>query len=421
MHHKSSSLSVFILQMALLLLFKVFLLCIDVYSIQVLDNSLWQEYPFNPVYDPIGRAYYPSVLYDAPIYKMWTSDGSGGTTLETSPDGIVWTFIANCTGLTNSHHISVIKTAANSYEIWYWDFNSPGAPYSNESIRHASSSDGIDWINDTVILQDPVQLLINTSAGPPTPWNRGSYGPGVVLYNSSVTLLDSVNIMNNRYVMYYDGTTGGDESIGVAASVDGVNWVGNPTGLPVFGVLDTTYSTRPAVVIWNCDCLRFHMWYSYGVGNPDFGIGYAESVDGLVWEMGPNNPIFSINDSLPTGTWRLDRTYTACVIEQEVPNIFRMWFSGKNGSNYAIGYATLVVPTTTAPTTTTTTTNAPTPTATPAPTLSPLSIFGICISCFVVFGLALCTLSMYVQPRKPNSRKRWTRGPQKMHLQYVYR
>jgi len=80
-----------------------------------------------------------------------------------------------------------------------------------------------------VITQDPSQPII-TGIWPD--WNRGSYGPCNVLFHPTVTSLDQTNVMNNRYVMYYDGTTGGDESMGVAGSLDGKYWVGNPTGFP---------------------------------------------------------------------------------------------------------------------------------------------------------------------------------------------
>jgi len=392
------------------------------HAVITLDNTNWVDYASNPVYDPEFRAYYPSVIYDDPIYKMWTSDGNGITSLATSADGIIWSHIANCTGLLNSHHVSVLKTANDSYHIWYWDFGVSSVPYNNESIRHANSSNGIDWLNDAPIQQDPNQLLINVSAGPPTPWNRGSYGPCSLLFNDSISTLDTVNIMNNRFVMYYDGTTGGDEAIGVAGSVDGVYWVGNPTNLPVFGleIGDTVFKTRSSTVVRAGNI--YYMWYSYGINSPDDGISFAESTNGIDWEDDPNNPIFSIDESVG---WRYNRTYTPSVIMEETGNgtLFKMWYTGKDASNYAIGYAALLDLPTTVPTSTAeSSSDVPTTTAAAVlPTLSVGAIIGICFIgvfflCILVLNLAGSIVpSIFTKPK--TARRRFS--PHKVNVVYL--
>jgi hypothetical protein len=141
--------------------------------------------------------------------------------------------------------------------------------------------------------------------------------------------------------MYYDGTNGGDESIGVAGSLDGKDWVGNPTGLPV---LDHPPSAGGNEYVSRCTVLKdsgvYRMWFSYGVTTMHDGIGYAESTDGVSWEEDPNNPIFHKSDGV---AWRSDRTYTPSVLKDGLT--YKMWFSGKDSaSNYAIGYASLTVP-----------------------------------------------------------------------------
>lgn len=298
-----------------------------------LDNTMWVEYSANPVFDPTAKAYYPCVTYDAATYEMWYATASG-ISYATSSDGISWTEVAVCTGLQNPNHCWVVKTGSNTYEMWYWD---QGQLYSIAAIRHADSSDGISWSNDAAITQDASQPII-TGIWPH--WNRGSYGPCTILFDPTITTLDKTSIMNNRYVMYYDGTTGGDEFIGVGGSLDGKHWVGNPTGLPV---LDHPPSGSGPEYVSRCTVLKeagvYRMWFSHGATTMDDGIGYAESTDGISWEEDPNNPIFHVNDGV---TWRLDRTYTPSVIKDGWT--YKMWFSGKDATgNYAIGYATLSV------------------------------------------------------------------------------
>ena len=87
-----------------------------------LDNTLWVEYPGNPVFDPITKAYYPCVILDGGIYKMWYATETD-IAYATSSDGISWVELAVCTGLTNPNHCWVVKTDAGKYEIWYWDTN----------------------------------------------------------------------------------------------------------------------------------------------------------------------------------------------------------------------------------------------------------------------------------------------------------
>lgn len=55
----------------------------------------------------------------------------------------------------------------------------------------------------------------------------GSYGPIDVFYNATGSNgLDDANVWNNKFVMYYDGTTGAFEEIGLAYSTDGILWKG---------------------------------------------------------------------------------------------------------------------------------------------------------------------------------------------------
>jgi len=299
----------------------------------------WQEYPSNPVYNP-GKAYYPTVLESGGAYTMW-SDGATGLQVATSPDGIHWTTIGQASGLTNPRH-AVVENVDGEYRIWYWD-NSMS--YSISDVRTATSSDGIVWTDDKPLTQSGTSVV--TGVGSPSLWNAGSYGPVDILYNplgssSIVAPLDGSSVWANRFVMYYDGTTGGDESVGLAVSSDGVFWWGYNDG--VAPVLDSSTAGWDSGYVGFGTVIRdsdnaFEFWYSGGELGADAlnqGIGYAVSTDGIHWTKDANNPIFYIGDG---AAWRSGRTYTPMVIGNQ------MWFSGVDANgHYAVGYAEGSIP-----------------------------------------------------------------------------
>jgi len=298
-----------------------------------LTTTNWVEHSSNPIYSP-GKAYYPSVLREGSTYTMW-SDCAGGVQMATSTDGINWTTVGQTSGLLNPRH-TVVKKIGNEYRIWY-DEGSDAHLYSIEAIRTATSSDGLIWEDDQPLTQDNTYQLI-TGAG--TGWNRGSYGPGDVIYNPSGSdTLDDTDIWNNKYVIYYMATNGNNEYVGLAYSADGKHWKRYGDG-PVLN--PCTESNDPSVgwdyrsvgyptVIKDADG-TWHMWFCGGP-NTNYGIGYAWSNDGINWTKDATNPIFHKGDGVD---WRDERTYTPVVIGDQ------MWFSGKDADTgiYAIGYAT---------------------------------------------------------------------------------
>ncbi len=299
-----------------------------------LQVSKWTEDVGNPIFDPDAKAYYPTVVKLSDTdYRMWYGSDSG-VGYATSPDGLTWTEVKNpVTGLTNANH-PLVEYIDDEFRIWYWDTSEL---YSISAIRYAESTDGTTWGNDQPLTQ--VRTTVIAVSG----WNRGTYGPCDVLYNPAgsdtiVDPLDAASVWANKFVMYYDGTTGGDEAIGLAVSADGKLWHGYNSGVaPVLagggsGDWDEKYASR-CTVLKNDD--TYHMWYSGGTGEMNAGIGYATSSDGLTWTKAEINPIFHKTDGV---AWRADRTYCPMVIEDGT--IYKMWFSGKDAAgNYAIGYA----------------------------------------------------------------------------------
>ncbi len=324
----------------------------------------WTEYPENPVFGEGvdgPRAYYPSVLHDADSfsghgasakYKMWYGTSGNQTGLATSDDGISWT--DQGVVMDNGYHATVEyypdgfagassgdNPSANTmyYRMWYWD---PAQLYSVAAMRYTDSPDGVSWYNDQALQNGAVPIV---SGGDPW-WNRGSYGPCDVLYNPSA----SNSGTDWTFTMYYDGTTGGDEAIGLGFSSDGITWTGydadgdgkaDPvlSGTYHAGDWDYNYVSR-ATIIKNADD-DYETWYSGGAGTMNHGIGYATSSDGIHWIQDGDNPIFHKDDGVG---WRDSRTYCPAVLRDG--SSYKMWFAGRDTEtgDYSIGYATAAPP-----------------------------------------------------------------------------
>jgi hypothetical protein len=307
------------------------------------DYSAWIDQGI--VYTaPTGDAYYPCVLYEASgfesasiKYKMWYTDGSGAAFLVTSPDGLSWSAPTAMAGFSNAHHVQVLYdtnyfglgSSGPKYRIYYWDINQL---YDISAIATAASTDGINWTNDSVISQDSAAQLV-TGIWPS--WNTGSYGPVFLFYQASA-VNSGDDPWNYSYVMYYDGTTGGIEQIGLAYSTDGLSWkayAGNPIlSISDNPAWDSNYTTFGTVFH---DSAGFHFWYSGGILASSEGIGYAFSADGKNWIKNPNH-IFHISDGI---VYRNERVYTPSVIDD---GTLKMYYSAKaTGGHKKIGLAIL--------------------------------------------------------------------------------
>jgi len=320
----------------------------------------WTEYINNPVFgqgvDGGPKAYYPSVLHDAEgfsghgataQYKMWYGTSGQQTGLATSDDGINWT--DHGVVMADGYHATVEYypagfSGANSgddpsgstmyYRIWYWDWPTI---YAVTAIGYAESPDGANWHNYQPLQNGTVPIV----SGIHPEWNRGSYGPCDVLYNSGASNTGT----DWTFTLYYDGTTGGDEAIGLGFSVDGITWTGydadgdgkaDPVlnGTYVSGDWDQNYVSQATIVKNAGD--DYEMWYSGGVGTMNHGIGYATSPDGIDWTRHADNPVFHKDDGVG---WRDSRTYCPAVLKDGAT--YKMWFAGRGqeSGNYAIGYA----------------------------------------------------------------------------------
>ncbi|MDY6796391.1 MAG: DUF5719 family protein [Actinomycetota bacterium] len=321
----------------------------------------WVEDPSNPVFDPADRAYYPCVLYDqnqfsshgaSYYYKMWFGGYGGGhyEAMTYSDDGVNWSAPVEMQGIdANGYHAKVLYIEGGYgagpyyYKMWYW---AGTMTYSINDLRTADSTDGVNWVNDQVLTQDAGSSLV-TGVSPD--WNRGSYGPVSMLYNPSASNTGG-HPFDYTFTMYYDGTTGGEEVIGLGYSADGNHWYRYSSD-PVLdhggaGDWDEDYVTNGTVIPGVNG--EWHMWYSgsgpSGGGNQ--GIGYATSPDGINWTRDAYNPVMYYTDGV---AWRDVRTYTPSVLYSSTgfdghggSTLFKMWYTGRTNTpstNYAVGYA----------------------------------------------------------------------------------
>lgn len=338
---------------------------------------VWEEYATNPIITGTAEAYYPTVVYDAAQfsgqgepapYKMWCDKN---LQYYTSSDGIVWTLIGNTlngviTGVKSTIRHALVEyypvgfPGVNSgsnpsdqtmyYRLWYWD---SAIIYAVSAMRYADSPDGKAWFNDQPLKNGAVPIVSgNFDPG----WCRGTYGPSDVLHfpGASNTGTDWA------FRMYYDGTTGGAESLGLGFSADGVTWTaydsaGDGRADPILAggpaSWDLTYVSRCTVIIEGGE---HRMWYSGGVGAMDHGIGYAVSTDGITWTKDMSNPVLHKTDAngdpSSVAYWRYNsRTYTPMVVYDSAgfsghgDNCrYKMWFTGQanwNALGSVAGYA----------------------------------------------------------------------------------
>lgn len=187
--------------------------------------------------------------------------------------------------------------------------------------------DGITWVQDQALTQDPTLKLIT---GTPGAWNSGTWGFQKAFYNPEATNIGS-NPFDYTYTAYYDANTGTTyQTTGIAYSLDGKHWFNNQSS----PVLNRTTGDANAWDFYTASFGSFlkdssgvfHAWYSGGRtagGYTDnFGIGYASSPDGLVWTKDSSNPIFTVLDGR---TYRDERCYTPSVVDDGVGTLYMIY------------------------------------------------------------------------------------------------
>jgi predicted transcriptional regulator/predicted GH43/DUF377 family glycosyl hydrolase len=209
----------------------------------------------------------PTVLLSGGLHRMWYTGTDGLTTgigYAVSGDGRQWNRVltdpvtiggSGWAGVTK--HPSVLPWGTDGYQMWFSRDITGGA------IGHATTTDGISWGNANTVMQAEVSI----------PWEKGGIGEPTVLRDPS------------GFWMWYVGVdaSGGNASIGLATSADGVNWtraVSNPVLRPAAGEWYSAGVRSPAAVILSDG--TFVLWFN-GTDGQSSRIGRMTSRDGVSW------------------------------------------------------------------------------------------------------------------------------------------
>jgi predicted GH43/DUF377 family glycosyl hydrolase len=274
----------------------------------------------------------PSVIYDGSSFMMWYSgentQGVDNVGLATSTDGIKWARHAANPVLrvgrpgswdANSVQAPWVIHENGVYKMWFEGQTFTSGNVAKMAIGYATSPNGVDW---TKYSGNPV-----LTPGPSGTWDdKWTYRPVVISTGQS-------------YVMYYrslssQGTTG---ETGMAISDDGIHWTkrASPISIPPSSSGWDSY-------LWALGSVAtaggvFVMWYHGTRGSDANGeIGCANSTDGIVWNVYPNNPVITYG---PKGSWDEGGTYHPMTVN--VGDKYYVYYNAYRAPHHRVGLAIL--------------------------------------------------------------------------------
>ena len=301
-------------------------------------QTKWHKYEGNPVlkvgasgeWDD-GNIGIQCVLWDGSKYNIWYqgNDEAAGVSAigyATSTDGINWVKYENNPvlemggpGEWDNGWIDPSSVLFNGTDYFMY-YNGTEGNWDAGMIGLATSSDGINWIKDTV--NNPV-----LGTGETGTWNSEYVLDPCVIYENSV------------YKMWYSGMgwyENLDEwswKLGYAESTDGINWTKRIDPIMEDGDYETWANDLDyACVIYENN--NYIMWY-WSANTLNWNdrqqFNFATSTDGINWIKSENNP--ALERRSPT-LWDNQSIWKPSVIKEN--NLYKMWYTG-NGSE--IGYA----------------------------------------------------------------------------------
>jgi len=196
------------------------------------------------------------------------------------------------------------------YHLWHTGTNG-----SRRVISYARSTNGVSWdgFPGNPVLRD----------GRGSDWDAEFVSQPTVLHDGQ------------GYRMWYAGHDGGQTRIGYATSGNGTDWQKHPANTVLAGgepgAWDAAGVSSPAVLH---DGRRYQMWYT-GYDGGQSRIGYATSTDGANWVKHPANPVLA--GGAPGG-WDAAGVSSPAVLYDG--RRYRMWYTGDDGDQTRIGYAT---------------------------------------------------------------------------------
>ncbi|MCK5398278.1 MAG: hypothetical protein KAJ33_08520, partial [Thermoplasmata archaeon] len=232
----------------------------------------------------------------------------------TSPDGVSWTKqgLVMDYGEPNEtdgvRFPSVIKLD-NKYHMWYSGVSGTGVL----KILYASSSDGIAW-NKHGLALDIAEV----------PGEANSV-------SESCFFVDS-----GRLMMWYTGTTWAPSKGRILYAETPIfgplSWDKQGVALPLGINPDPDYSLMGTPYIMK-NGTQYMMWYIGGGSTVNYEIFHATSNDGYSWTK--KGIVLNLGTSGQTDDYRL--AYPRVIYDE---GQYKMWYSGSDGTNYRVHYAT---------------------------------------------------------------------------------
>jgi hypothetical protein len=195
------------------------------------------------------------------------------------------------------------------YKMWFTYYGQ--TQNVSQWIGYATSYDGIEWTQP-----QPVDLTL------------GSIGT----WDSKSMTVGPIILTNNQYFMFYQGSNGNKIQIGLATSINGVNWIkqANPVIVPNAPWESSHIGATDIIKIGDIYSLYYHGVDASG----NTTINLATSPDGFTWTKCSTNPILRATQS-----WELSGgIYFPSIIDDN--GIFKMLYSSRTPNNEGFGIAT---------------------------------------------------------------------------------
>ena len=242
-------------------------------------------------------------------YMMWYTGEDASSIrrihLATSNDGVNFTKQAMVLDKGNlgdfdeaGAHMPVVIRHGNQWKMWYvGKASTPGPGW--QAIGYATSSDGITWTKHGKVFDvDP----------DPGAFDSDTVRQPAVIYDTDDSL----------FKMWYQGTNDSSTSwgpAGYATSSDGINWT------RVARISDDSSRLISAEVLKIGSI--YHMWHNVGPH-----LGYSISVDGIVWDDDPDNPVLKTT----SGSWDSDYIQAPSVVYDSSSNTLNLYYNGYSSS-----------------------------------------------------------------------------------------
>ncbi|MGC8684102.1 MAG: carboxypeptidase-like regulatory domain-containing protein [bacterium] len=212
--------------------------------------------------------------------------------------------------------ISNFSNGTATFSAWLNREGPASITFSDATAPQATSSVGINVLSIPWRINNSPILSISGSG-----WD-----------NTGVAFPSVINVKGTFY-MLYSGNNGSTWNIGLATSQDAKTWT-KYAGNPVLSISPTTfYATGISGSSFMYDNSMFKVWFT-GYDGHFIRIGYASSANGITWTVN-STPVLNTGT---TGTWDYLGVAFPCVIKDN--GIYKMWFSGYDGTTWRIGYAT---------------------------------------------------------------------------------